>query len=269
MPALTLHSTRYDAANPGLVPAPPVVLLHGFLGSGGNWHSIARRLSATRTVLLPDARNHGRSPHADGHAYADMAADVVALLDREHIDRAAVVGHSMGGKAAMHLALTRPDRVDRLALVDIAPGASPGDSGSVLDALAAVDLAAAPDRAAVEADLAGRLGSPTLRGWLLKNLVRRPEGGYRWALNVPVLLAAQAEVSGGIEAGLPPSWRPYAGPVLVVRGERSDYVPDAAMDDVHRFFPAADLVAVEGAGHWVHADNPEGLLTALEAFLAG
>ncbi len=264
MASLPLHVSRYE--NPSSTRTP-LVLLHGFLGSGGNWHSIARRLSAQRTVLLPDARNHGRSPHGDSHTYAHMAADVLALLDREGLAQVALMGHSMGGKAAMHVALTRPERVERLVAVDIGPGDSPGDSASVLAAVAAVDLARATDRAAVEADLATRLDSPGLRGWLLKNLMRTPEGGFRWALNVPTLLSHQDHVSAGIAAGLPPVWLPYAGPTLFVRGARSSYLPDDALDEVHRYFPAVELATVPDAGHWVHADNPEGLLRVTEAFL--
>ena len=264
MAPLPLHVARYDGPSSHHAP---LVLLHGFLGSGGNWHSLARRLSQHRTVLLPDARNHGRSPHGDSHAYADMAADVLALLDRERLAQVVLMGHSMGGKAAMHVALAHPERVERLVAVDIGPGESPGDSASVLDALAAVDLRSAADRAAVEAALARRLDSPGLRGWLLKNLMRTPEGGFRWALNVPTLLAHQDVVSGSIADGLPPVWRPYAGPTLFVRGARSSYLPDDALDEVHRYFPAADVATVPDAGHWVHADNPDGLLSALEAFL--
>lgn len=261
----SLHVARYDS--PASTQAP-LILLHGFLGSGGNWHTIARRLSAHRPVWLPDARNHGRSPHAPSHTYADMADDLLGLLDAEGVAQAAVAGHSMGGKAAMHLALTHPERVERLAVLDIGPGASPGDSASVLAALAAVDLDAATDRAAVEDDLAARLPSPGLRGWLMKNLVRLPaDGGFRWALNVPVLLVHQDDVSGTLEAGLPPIWRPYAGPALFVRGGRSDYLPDDAMDEIQRYFPAADLATVPNAGHWLHADNPDGLLAVMESFL--
>lgn len=265
VPSLPLHVARYESPFPHRAP---LVLLHGFLGSGGNWHTIARRLSQHRPVLLPDARNHGRSPHDDAHAYADMAADVLALLDREQVAQAVLMGHSMGGKTAMHVALTNPERVERLVAVDIGPNASPGDSGPVLAALAAVDLGAATDRAAVEADLSRRLDSPGLRGWLLKSLLRDPDGGFRWALNVPALLAHQEAVSGDIEAGLPPIWRPYAGPTLFARGARSAYLPDDEIDAVHRYFPAAEIATVADAGHWVHADNPDGLMDAVEPFLA-
>ncbi len=220
---MLLHATSYPSPAES---ALPLVLLHGFLGSGGNLHSLARRFSHARPVLVPDARNHGRSPHAATHTYPDLAADVRALLDAHGLAQAAVLGHSMGGKTAMHLALSQPERVARLIVVDAAPGRSPSAHADVLAALAAVDLDRARDRPEVEAALAARLDDAGLRGWLLKSLLRTPEGGFRWALNVPVLAGAAGDVGGPLEPTLPPAWRPYTGPALFVRGGRSRYVTD-------------------------------------------
>jgi esterase len=262
---VSLHAARYDPPDSS---GAPLVLLHGFLGSGGNWHTLARRFAGRHRVLVPDARNHGRSPHAAPHTYAAMAADVATLLDVHGLDHATVLGHSMGGKTAMHLALTRPERVARLVVVDASPARSPSAHEDVLAALDAVDLDAATSRADVEAALAARLGDAGLRGWLLKSLLRTPEGGFRWALNVPVLRAALPEVGGALEPTLPPGWRPYAGPALFVRGGRSAYVPDAALPEIERLFPAAEVVTVPDAGHWVHAEQPEALFRLVEAFLS-
>jgi len=267
-PPVALHTTHYGGAAdaPG-APEPPLLILHGFLGSGGNWHTLARRFAVRRTVLVPDARNHGRSPHAAPHTYAAMAADVVAVLDAHGLERALLLGHSMGGKTAMHVALTHPARVAGLVVVDAAPGRAPSAHESVLDALAAVDLATATSRADVENALAARLGDAGLRGWLLKSLLRTPEGGFRWALNVPVLRAALPDVGGPVEPTLAAGWRPYPGPALFVRGARSQYVTDADMPEIERLFPAAEVVTIPDAGHWVHADQPDALFDAVEAFL--
>ena len=262
---VSLDAATYGAPN---LATLPLVILHGFLGSGGNWHTLARRFGERRRVLVPDARNHGRSPHAEPHGYAAMAADVAALLDAHGLNRAAVLGHSMGGKTAMHLALTHPERVERLVVVDAAPGRSPSAHAEVLEALGAVDLTIAATRADVEAALAARLGDAGLRGWLLKSLLRTPEGGFRWALNVPVLQAALPEVGGALEPTLPPGWRPFAGPTLFVRGGRSRYVSEADLPEIERLFPAAEVVTVPDAGHWVHAEQPGALARIVEAFLA-
>ena len=260
---LPLHTAVYPSASAGV----PLVILHGFLGAGGNWHTLARRFATRRTVLVPDARNHGRSPHTDAFSYEAMAADVGAVLDAHGLDRAAFVGHSMGGKTAMHLALTRPERVERLVVVDIAPGVSPASHAPILDALAEIDLARLTQRAEVEAALASNVPDADTRGFLLKSLQRTPDG-FRWALNVPVLRAHTGTVGAGIAGTLPASIRPYAGPTRFVRGGRSRYVTDADLPEIERLFPTADLVTIEGAGHWVHAEAPDALFEAVEAFLA-
>ena len=100
---------------------PPVVCLHGLLGSGRNWVGVASALAAGFEVVLPDLRNHGASPWSDEVGYPAMADDVAGLLDALGLASARLVGHSMGGKVAMTLALTAPERVERLVVVDIAP----------------------------------------------------------------------------------------------------------------------------------------------------
>ena len=100
---------------------PPVVVLHGLFGSSRNWRGMARALSAEHRVISVDLRNHGRSPWISSMTYAEMAADVRALIRGEGLDRPVVIGHSMGGKTAMTLALESPESVGQLIVVDIAP----------------------------------------------------------------------------------------------------------------------------------------------------
>ena len=119
---------------------PPLVFLHGLFGSSANWRGIARRFESDHHVVVPDLRNHGRSPHSDEVSYVAQVADVVSLLDRLGIAAGVLVGHSMGGKVAMQLALSRPDRVAGLVCVDIAPVDYPLDRfGPVFEGLAAVN----------------------------------------------------------------------------------------------------------------------------------
>ena len=88
----------------GADEAPPVIVLHGLLGSSRNflgWASqLAASLSTPRRFLLVDLRNHGDSPHVERMDYAAMASDVARLMQHQRIDKAAVIGHSMGGKVA-------------------------------------------------------------------------------------------------------------------------------------------------------------------------
>lgn len=108
----------------GLDDAPPVLLLHGFLGRGADWYAVAHRLARRFRLLTPDLPGHGRALRLPDAAYTmDGAADaLVVTLDAADVARAAVVGYSMGGRLALHLALRHPERVARLVLLGASPG---------------------------------------------------------------------------------------------------------------------------------------------------
>ena len=132
---VTLNIRTYGEAG-----QPVLVLLHGLFGSAANWGSIARQLADRYRVLVPDLRNHGQSPHTTEHSYPAMAEDLRVLLAEGAIERAVIVGHSMGGKVGMQLALHYPALVERLAVVDMSPVSYSHDFNDVLRAFDAVQL---------------------------------------------------------------------------------------------------------------------------------
>src|SRR6056297_2160607 len=99
----------------------PLIILHGLYGASDNWISIARELAENFEVYIPDQRNHGDSPHDDRHDYECMRDDLKQFMDEQQIDKAILLGHSMGGKTAMYFATAYPDRVESLVVLDIAP----------------------------------------------------------------------------------------------------------------------------------------------------
>lgn len=108
----TLHWASY-----GDPKAPPVVLLHGGLGSGDDFAGQVPALAAKMRVIVVDSRGHGRSTRAaSGISYHQMAEDVVALLDHLRISQAALVGWSDGGIVALDLALHHPARAGRIVV---------------------------------------------------------------------------------------------------------------------------------------------------------
>ncbi len=101
---------------------PPLILLHGWPQHWWCWRHLIPRLAGTHRVLAPDLRGWGWSDAPPGdYAKATFAADVVALMEAEGIDRAGLIGHDWGGYAAFLLALDHPDRVERLVCLDIVP----------------------------------------------------------------------------------------------------------------------------------------------------
>lgn len=239
----------------------PVLILHGLFGFSDNWQTIAKGLSDQHLVLTPDLRNHGRSPWADTHTYPEMADDVQAFMEAHWMFSAAVVGHSMGGKVAMQLALSNPDRVEKLVVVDIAPGQASDNHSDIFRALNELDLSKITTRQEADDFLAARIPDFGTRQFLLKNITRTPEGGFTWKMNLPVLSRAYNDILA------PVGGDPFDKPALFVRGSRSDYIKDADFALIRSLFPQAELVTIEGAGHWVHADKPAELLSVLRDFL--
>ncbi|WP_246135517.1 alpha/beta fold hydrolase [Pararhodospirillum oryzae] len=244
----------------------PVVLLHGLFGSARNWQAIVTRLAGEAEWHVLDLRNHGESPWSPVMDYPHLAADVARYIERVGLGPVPVIGHSMGGKAAMMLALQTPRWISHLGVLDIAPGPSPGMEGldRVIGALMALPLAEVARREDAEALLAEALPETRLRAFLLQNLVRAEQGGFRWRLNLPALAAALPVLGDFPPLAAGVSW---SGPTLVVRGGLSAYVPDSARPGLAALFPALRLVTLKGAGHWLHADQPEALATVLETFV--
>jgi esterase len=265
MSALRLHHRYYGEGRPG---ALPVLLIHGLFGSAANWHGIARRLAPERRVLVPDLRNHGESPWDARMDYQAMALDLIALFDQLGIERAHLVGHSMGGKAAMWLAIAAPERVGSLVVADIAPVTYPGRHGALLTALAALPLGEIKDRRAADLLLAQTIHSAAVRGYLLQNLVHDHareggETGWRWRINLEVLARCMDQVLGFPS----PGGHTFPGPVLFIYGSRSDYVTGEALPRIRHLFPLARLRTIANAGHWVYADQPEAFVAAVAGVL--
>ena len=243
---------------------PPAVVLHGLFGSGTNWRTIARRLGDRLKCHLVDQRNHGRSPHAHGMAYPELAADVLAYLDARGIERAGIIGHSMGGKTAMTLALLAPQRVRWLVVADIAPARSPRDHRPMLDALRAIPLAAIATRSAAEATLAAAVPDSALRQFLLQNLVAE-DGRMRWRIDLDAIAEALPDLTDF------PVTNPadvYEGPALFLRGAHSSYVAAHHEPRIRTRFPAASIVTIDGAGHWLHSEQPTAVTARITEFVA-
>jgi len=100
----------------------PLVVVHGYTGAGRDWHKVVDRLATDRPVLTYDHRGHGASTWAPAGSYTRrrLDADLVELLDAHGVQRAHILGHSLGGLVALDLALDHPDRVASLLAVDTA-----------------------------------------------------------------------------------------------------------------------------------------------------
>lgn len=240
---------------------PPLVICHGLFGMLDNWQTLARKWAEYFTVYAIDQRNHGRSEHSDDFSYPLLAEDLAQFMESQWIYKGFLLGHSMGGKTVMQTALDFPDMVEKMVVVDMGPSANKAGHQAVFEAMRSLPLMEIDSRKAAAEHLAQYLPERSTRQFLMKNLSRKPSGGFRWKMNLESLhknydeiLAAMPEAS-------------YEGETCFIRGERSDYLPSAMADDITNRFPAARLVSIPAAGHWVHADQPELLFKTVLDFL--
>jgi esterase len=242
---------------------PPLVVLHGLFGSSGNWRAIARQLASSHSVFSVDLRNHGASPWADSMDYLEMSDDVLRLIERLGLDRPTVMGHSMGGKTAMALALSHPAQVGRLIVVDIAPLSYADTLTPFAEAMRSADVFAAASRTEVQRRLQQAVPDPGVVPFLMQNLVTRNDH-FDWRLNLLGISAAMPQLCSFPSALLGSR---FAGPVTVVAGKDSDYVMQHDGASFGPMFTDVSVEVIEGAGHWVHADQPAAFLARVRQVL--
>jgi pimeloyl-ACP methyl ester carboxylesterase len=171
----------------------------------------------------------------------------------------------MGGKVAMLMALLHPGEVDRLVIVDIAPAANPPNLLAYIRTMRAVDLGGVKRRAEVDAALAGAVPDPAERAFLLQNLVI-DENAARWRLNLEAIERGFPQIVGFPDL---PAGTAYRGPALFIAGARSNYIQPEHEPGIRRLFLAARIARIDGAGHWVHAEQPQAFLQTVGPFLSG
>ncbi len=231
---------------------PPLVLLHGLLGSSRNWQTAGRELAARHRVFAVDLRNHGASPHAAEMTYEAMARDVIGWLDGQQLPRVTLLGHSMGGKVAMLLACRQPERVERLVIVDIAPKDYVWvGHRAEFAAMNELDLRQIHSRGDAELRLEARVDDWAMRKFLLTNLERDDAGEWRWQINLAGLTAALPE----LERNPLTAQDRFPGPARFITGGRSQYVLPGDTKAIRRHFPDAEIVTIPQAGHNPHMET--------------
>lgn len=242
---------------------PPLLILHGMLGSSGNWRSVAKRLGSACHVFALDLRNHGQSPRHERMSYAEMSEDVAEFIRQQKLNGVTVLGHSMGGKTAMMLALEQDRLVERLIVVDIAPVDYPCNHLEYVRAMQAIDLSEVKNRAQADAALRQHVPQIGIRCFLLRNLMQR-DGGYDWSINLSSLEFDMLQLSAFPELS---AHRRYEGKTYFIHGALSNYVQPEHEQKILELFPKARILTIRDAAHWVHYDQPDAFIECVFACL--
>ena len=239
----------------------PLVILHGILGSSDIWVPTARHLADNYRVIIPDLPNHGNSFHTNTLAYDDMALEVARFLHRNGIENPVMMGHSYGGKIVLTMAAKKYIDMEKIVLIDITSERGKSENMQNLFEILQRPLPTFSTFAEAEKHFQTLVPNPAMAALLLKNL-HRTEGVIHWRCNAQVLAYQYAEVVRPI-----PLPTVSGVPLMLLKGERSDYVTPTAVDMLRLSFQNFTLAEVPNAGHWVHADNFGGFVEALDQFL--
>ena len=254
---VTLHSRIIGESD-----APKLIILHGLLGSADNWQTLAKRYSENFRVHLVDARNHGRSPNNRVHSYPAMSEDLLEYMNANEIQKAALIGHSMGGKTVMTFAEKYPERVTKMIIADIAPRAYSSYHVPIFKALKKTYPKNANSRDQVFKILKSCLGDDTvLLPFLMKSLRREKSGGFSWRFNVETLSNTINSITKKIDLTV------NTLPCLFIYGRKSEYIRDKDLSDLEELYLQLESACLENSGHWLHAQEPEEFYKITAEFL--
>lgn len=247
------------------ISSTPLLVFHGLFGMLDNWGSFGKELGEFLPVHLIDLRNHGRSFHSEEMSHDNLADDITNYMDYYGIEKAHVLGHSLGGKAVMQFAINYPEKVEKLIVVDISPKAYPPHHQGIIKALEMVDFNTVASRSDVEKVLTQYIPEKSTIQFLAKNLYWEESGDSKklnWRFNLKTLAEKYNQfVSNAIKFGF------FQGETLFIAGEKSNYILPQDEFSIKQQFPKAQFVKIKNAAHWVQADNPVDFAVVVKDFL--
>lgn len=244
--------------------AIPLIIIPGLFGSTANWRTIAKKLSEQCPVIVIDQRNHGRSPHAESNSYLDMVNDLQIFAKHHEIKRFIVCGHSMGGKVAMLFALLHAEYIEKLIVLDIAPVSYEHSHAPFLKELLKVDLSQLESRRDADRALSSVIQDDGTRLFLLQSLAGTA-GSFFWRINLSVLLEYMPRIVSFPDEAV--SGLQNDCETMLILGSLSDYVSESGLQKTRDYFINTEVVLIDRAGHWLHAEQPKKVLDALKKIL--
>jgi pimeloyl-ACP methyl ester carboxylesterase len=229
----------------------PVLFVHSFAGDLSHWSVVQEHLRARRRSVSFDLSGHGASPAALGpYTIQELAKDVAAVANSQGLENFVLVGHSAGAQIAAEYAALYPQRVKALGLIDAppAPGALSKEQLQQLRAAVEGDPYRTIERYWREGPFVGSRPETQLK--LLSALHRLPR-------------KAAIELTGsGLDYDAATPLRRYAGPKFALVTPNND-----APLSLHNAVPGFQHIVIQGTGHWIHLDDPQGFSQALDLFL--
>ncbi|WP_428408825.1 alpha/beta fold hydrolase [Hyphococcus sp.] len=242
---------------------PPLLLIAGLASDNASWGPVSPMLSRHFKLMMPDNRGAGRTKTDAPLSIDAMAEDCAALLDHLEIDRAHVLGHSMGGVIAMTLAAKSPERIDRLVLA-ASCAKKPARTFSVIDTLLLLR----------EAGVGDELWLRSFFHWLFKPKFFENKNAVDAAIALSIAypyaqsvtdLRRQVDAVRTYDASALPA--ALQAETLLLAGEHDLMFSPEEIEDAFAAAPDARLHILPGAAHSLHWDDPAGFAESVIAFL--
>lgn len=243
----------------------PLIVLHGLLGMSDNFVSFGKEFSENHNfrVIIPDLRNHGRSPHHNLIDYFSLSEDVFELIEALNLKKINVIGHSMGGKTAMFLALNYPELVDKLIVADISPvkyNSSLFDY--LLNFMNNLDLSEFANRREVTDFIKLNLKDEKAINVIIKNIFTSDFKRLTWKANIPTILQNIDNILNFEIYN-----RVFGKKTLFMKAEFSNYIKDEHQDTIIKYFPNSKVIVVPNSSHWLHVDNYKSFYSIISEFI--
>lgn len=251
---------RLEYVEQGAGDGVPVIFLHGVTDSWRSFELVLGRLPASVHAFALSLRGHGDSSRPDiGYRYRDFSEDVRAFMDVMGLERAVVVGHSMGATVAQRLIADHPHRVSRLVLI--------GSFAAISGNLAVAEFVTNEILL-----LADPIAPTFAREWQLSTLANATDPSFletvvAETLKVPARIWHQAFSGFLATPDFSEELRRVAVPVLLVWGDRDTFATRSDQERLQDVMPAAQLAVFEGVGHAVHWEDPQRVATELVEFI--
>jgi esterase len=228
-----------------------VVFLHGLLGSAANWRRIIPSFEKNYRILSYDQIDY--SPK-----------ELLFMMDSLKIDKASIIGHSMGGRAAFEFASLHPNRVNKLVIEDIGPEGTKEYGADLIETLKSIPV---PFSSKVKAKeyLLNDLGDARFGNFIYTDMKVGPDDKVTWKVDLKKIVKLIEESHGHTR------WKEWAQvkvPTLVIRGEKSHALTRPVFEKMLKTNDLSEGVEIPGAGHWVHFERPDEFIGVIQKFLS-
>lgn len=271
----------------------PMIIMHGLFGNSNNNRTMAnsileietqRNPGSYRDIYLLNMRNHGTSPCDPDMAYGTMSQDIFKFIKDHNLEQPILVGHSMGGKVAIQCVLENPRMFPLMVCIENSPVVQPINKKFIEYIQVLQNICQDPNikTLAQARDVLDTVEKNSLISGFLLTMLQRKNS------NISNLSGIDSTDQPGLQSKLPldilknslangsiSGWnnqrfgdKQYFGPVLFIKGSKSDYIKEYKdWDTIQKRFPKAVLEVVKDAGHFVNAEQPRDCASLITRFL--